>query len=405
MAAVSERRAATVAWGAFVLFVALWLVTAVNALGPGSDDELFVLLVLGYAFVGALVASRQPGNAVGWLLLAIGIALVLGGLADANVSGDAPVAIELSAWLSEWTWYVWLIAAAVFLPLLFPTGRLVSRRWRPALWIGGLAAACNIVGVAFAPGRLDVDAREPVENPLGVDGAGDVFALVSGIGEVLLGICVVLAAASLVVRFRTARGVERQQVKWFAFVGLLASAGLAIAMAQVLFGVQPEDENARGGVLEAVGTVGWTVALMAVVVGIPVATGMAILRHRLYDIDVVINRTLVYGGLTATLLAAYLGLVLLLQLALSPLTEQSDLAIAASTLAVAALFGPLRARIQALVDRRFYRRKYDAALTVAAFGSRLRDEVDLSALDAELRTVVRNTLEPAHVSLWVRGGR
>jgi hypothetical protein len=211
----------------------------------------------------------------------------------------------------------------------------------------------------------------------------------------------VLAAASLVVRFRRSRGVERMQLKWFAYIGTLTAFGLALAMLAVFFGTQPP-EDGGGTWLDIVGAVGWFLALGTIVLGIPAATGIAILRHRLYDIDVVINRTLVYGALTATLAAAYLGSVLLLQLALGPLTEDNGLAIAGSTLGVAALFRPARARIQAGVDRRFFRRKYDASQTLAGFGSRLRDEVELDALSAELRTVVVDTMQPAHVSLWMR---
>jgi hypothetical protein len=400
---VSERHAEWLAWALFALFVALVVAGGlVTVLGPAPDEDLFFLAVLGFAFVGALVAARQAGNPIGWLLLATGITLALGALVDANLLLDDAPARALSAWLSDWTWYVWLVLAGIFLPLLFPTGRPLSARWRRVLWLGVAALVLSVVGSAFDPGRLDVDSPVPVDNPFGIGGpAAGVWPVLSRAGDVLAGIAFALSAASLVVRFRRARGVERQQLKWFAYVGLLAATGLAVAMAQVLFGTQP-GEDTEGGWLEVVGAVGWFTALGAIVLGIPIATGMAILRHRLYDIDVVINRTLVYGALTATLLLSYLGLVLLLQLALGPLTEDNGLAIAGSTLGVAALFRPLRGRIQELVDRRFYRRKYDAARTLESFGVRLRDEVDLDALGDELRAVVADTMQPAHVSLWLR---
>ncbi len=399
---MNAKRARILAWSLFALFIALILTNLlVVALGPAPEDPFFVGVV-GYAFVGALVASRQPDNAVGWILLVTGITLILGTLADANLLSRTAPARGLSAWLSEWVWYVWLTLAGVFLPQLFPTGRPLSRRWRPVLWLGIVALLMSVTAAAFDPGRLDVDSPVPVNNPLGIGGpVGDALPVVARVGDVLVAFAFVLAAASLVVRFRRSRGIERQQLKWFAYVGMLAALGLTLAMAEVLFGAQPGDD-VDGGWLEIVGAVGWFTALGAIVLGIPIATGMAILRHRLYDIDVVINRTLVYGALTATLAAAYLGSVLLLQLALSPLTEDSGLAIAGSTLAVAALFRPARARIQELVDRRFYRSKYDATHTIERFGAHLRDEVELDALSAELRGVVAETMQPAHVSLWLR---
>jgi hypothetical protein len=228
-----------------------------------------------------------------------------------------------------------------------------------------------------------------------------VLTVTARLGDVLAGIAFLLAAVSLVVRFRRSRGTERLQLKWFAYVGVLAVAGLVVAMVAVLFGTQPGEEGGDTPV-DIAGAVGWFVGLGTIVIGIPVATGIAILRHRLYDIDVVINRTLVYGALTATLLVSYLGLVLLLQVALSPLTEDNGLAIAGSTLGVAALFRPARTRIQAGVDRRFFRSKYDAARTLEGFGARLRDQVELDSLSAELRGVVAETMQPSHLSLWLR---
>jgi hypothetical protein len=392
-----------VAWTLFALFIALVLgSTAATLAGPAPDEDVFFVAVVGYAFVGALVAARQPANPIGWLLLAIGILLSLGALVDANLLFEDAFARGVSAWLSDWTWYIWLTLAGIFLPLVFPNGQVLSPRWRPVLWLGVAALVLSVVGSAFDPGRIDVDSAVPVDNPFGIGGSvGDAMPVLSRVGDVLAALAFALAAASLVVRFRRSRGIERQQLKWFAYVGLLAAAGLAVAMAAVLFGTQPGEEGG-GTALDILGAVGWFTALFAIVIGIPVATGMAILRHRLYDIDVVINRTLVYGALTATLLASYLGLVLLLQLALGPVTEDNGLAIAGSTLGVAALVRPARGRIQELVDRRFYRRKYDAGQTIERFGVRLRDEVELDALSAELRGVVAETMQPAHVSLWLR---
>jgi hypothetical protein len=401
---VSARAARLLAWSLFATFLAIALATTALAVSGRGGDDFLAFLALGYPLVGAIVASRQPANAVGWLLLAIGILLALGSLVDTNIRSASAPALELSAWLSEWMWFGWLICAGCFLPLVFPNGRLLSRRWRPVLWLGVVAFLARAGGTAFAPGPLDIDSPRPIDNPVGIEGAGSLLSAIGRAGDVLAVAAFLLAGASLVVRFRRSRGTERQQLKWFAYVALLAVTGLAVAMFHVLFGTQP-GESGGGGWVDVLGAVGWSTALLTIGVGIPLATGMAILRHRLYDIDVVIRRTLVYGALTMTLAASYVGSVLLLQLALSPLTEDSGLAIAGSTLAAAALFRPAGARIQAAVDRRFYRRKYDASRTVAAFSARMRDEVELDSLSAELRGVVRETMQPAHVSLWLREAR
>jgi hypothetical protein len=355
---------------------------------PGADvggasvavAALSALMLTSFAILGAVVASRQPRNAVGWLLCLI--PLSFGSLFVANnlywhltlQPGDAPGIATYAAWLANWAWIPSIVAAFTFLPLLFPTGRPLSRRWRPVVAFAIFAGVMTFIGTAFVPGPLaEYDA---VVNPLGIEGISD-----ETFGAVAF-LCLVPTAlasiASLVIRYRRSHGIEHQQIKWVA----AAAALLPVGFSGAGFG----------------GDAGFAVLVLGLLV-FALAVSVAMLRYRLYDIDVVINRTLVYGALTALLAGAYLGSVLLLQLVLSP---SSDLAIAGSTLAVAGLFRPARGRIQALVDRRFFRRKYDAKGTLAAFSARLRDEVSLDALDAELRAVVTDTVQPAHVSVWMR---
>ncbi|MDP9136529.1 MAG: hypothetical protein M3N56_17080 [Actinomycetota bacterium] len=378
------------AWGLWAVGVGVSLVIIVLAAGAGAEvDEALGFLLIGYATVGAMVAARHPENVVGWLLLVIALAFVVQSFGEAYVTLDDAPGRRFVGWTAGWLWYIWLACTGIFLPLVFPTGRLVSRRWRPAVWLGGAGLGLCMLGTAFLPGDLDLSA--PVENPLGAPGAlGALAEPAIYLGNVLAAVSFVLAGASVVLRIRRARGVERAQVKWFALVGLLMTLALGLAMLEILF---------PGGWRLVAGTIGWYSFLGLALIGIPAATGIAILRHGLYDIDVVIRRTLVYAALTATLAGGYLGGVLLAQVIIG---AESSFAIALSTLAMAALFRPARARIQALVDRRFYRRRYDATLTLERFGFRLRDELDLEALGADLRGVVRETMQPASVSLWLR---
>ena len=374
--------AAALLWGTFAI---VGLALATIALGRATPVEVIpAAAALIYAAVGRLLVARRPDNAVGWILALIGVVLALAALTDGN-------AAPLAGWLSQLVWFLWLPGlVAIALPLLFPDGRLPSSRWRWIAWAGAVGTLLGMLATGLEPGPLEVDAA--AENPFGIAGAERLLSAADWLGFALTAVAVAGAGAAVIVRLRRSRGVERQQLKWFAYVASLLVLGLTAATSTAL----TADSSTWS---QVIGPAGWFTALAMVAIGIPVATGVAVLRHRLYDIDVVINRTLVYGALTATLGGAYLASVLLLQLVLSP---SSDLAIAGSTLAVAALFRPLRSRIQALVDRRFYRRRYDAARTIEAFGVQARDEVSLEALSEELRAVVAHTMQPAHVSLWLR---
>jgi hypothetical protein len=272
--------------------------------------------------------------------------------------------------------------------VLFPTGRPPSPRWRPFIWVFTLDMAVYVVATLLNPGGLYF--FPSVDNPIGIEAAGESLQTAVDYASPIVFVSLLIGLVALVLRFRASSGVEREQLKWIVY---LAAVFVTLTPGLIVLG---EREVEVAGVLVS------DLVFTALICGVPVAVGVAILRHRLYDIDVVIKRTLVYGALTATLAAAYLGSVLLLQLALSPLTEDSDLAIAGSTLAVAALFRPARARIQSAVDRRFYRRRYDVARTLESFGARLRDQVELESLSGELRAVVADTMQPAHVSLWLR---
>ena len=342
-----------------------------------------------YAAVGGLIVERQPRNAVGWLFCAIGLMFASGELySDYQAHAAAPAGQTAFALVTSATASTGALIVALAL-MLFPTGRFGSPRWRRIAIALLVANAAWSIVLALEPGPLSAD--PDIVNPLGVDGAAGLLHTLADIGGLVLAATLIAPIVSVVARFRAARGIERQQLKWLAFAGAMSAVLLAL-----VFGL--------GAVLdfdEGLGRVVAGTVLGVVVASPPVAAAIAILRYRLYDVDVVINRTLVYGALTATLAAAYLGSVLLVGLALG----RSGLAVAVSTLAVAALFRPARARIQAAVDQRFYRRRYDAAHALAGFGARLRDEVELDVLSHELRGVVDECLQPAHVSLWLRAPR
>ena len=359
-----------------MLAATLLLVPAMVALSLG-EEELFDTLAFGliavaFGTTGALVATRQPGNPIGWIFCGLGLWNGVVELWESFAYHSLPTA-DAGSWLVGWSWVV-DGGSYVVIFLLFPTGRLLTPRWRWVLWVAGIACLLAIPGQALSP--------ENDDNPLVVD--SPVLEAGFALGMVLLLGAVAAALTSLGVRFRRSRGVERLQLRLFVYAGAIFIPTMVVA---VLFYYESVAVQAA--------------AAFAVVL-LPTAAAVAILRYRLYDIDVVINRTLVYGSLTASLGAVYVGSVLLLQLALSGLTEGSGLAVAASTLAVAAMFRPARARIQKVVDRRFFRSRYDAGRTIGAFGARLRDEVDLATLSADLQAVVSETMRPAFVSLWLR---
>jgi hypothetical protein len=378
---------------------ALWLLavvmtaagTVVDAVLDWPDaydlvaDAAFLALGIAAATTGAIVTTRARGNAVGPLLLALGVGigftLACGSYAQVALTSAGPLPAEQwVAWFGDWPGTLTLFGVPPFLLLLFPDGRLLSPRWRPVAWFMGVAVAGATVGGALVSNEV-----QGHPNPISLSGeAASIGRAVVDATDVLALPALLLAAASLVVRFRRARGVERLQLKWFTYAAALAGVGLGLTAL-------------TSGTLNAIA---FTVGLFGLV-SLPIAAGVAILRYRLYDIDVVIRRTLIYAGLTITLGATYLALVLLVGLAVG----HSGFAVAASTLAVAALFRPALARIQDAVDRRFYRSRYDASLTLEAFGAHLRDELDLDALGADLRGVVHETVQPAHVSLWLRSER
>jgi hypothetical protein len=403
---VSERRGRWVGVAVVLVGAACVALTAVfvglssghaapEGAGANGSVSIITLSLAGLAFgaVGGLLVSRVPGNAIGRIFCVTGAALSISiaGAAYARYAVFAVAPPRAGARLAVLLDDVFgppcfgLVGAAL---LLFPTGRLPSRRWRPALWLSLGGSTIVMVGYAFRPGGGDPP-FESVSNPLGSPVGGGLMDALTGFGWIFMGLGVVLAAVAMVQRLRRSRGFERMQLKWIAYAAGIV--GVIIAA----------DEISYFANVQGLGTVRDTLLGLALAT-FPVAAGIAILRHRLYDIDVVINRTLVYGLLTATLAGAYLGSVLLLQLALDRITSGSSLAVAVSTLAVAALFRPARTRIQGVVDRRFYRRKYDAARTLEEFSSRMREQVDLEALGGELRTVVREAMQPAHVSLWLR---
>jgi len=363
--------------------------TALTLMSPGqrpeSQDAIVLTFVAVFATMGLLIASRHQRNPIGWIFCGVAVSAGLGHLARSSVEywlsgGAVSQALgEAAAVYTESSWIWWVLVPVTFLLLLFPDGRLPSPRWRVVTLCAALGIAGEFLAGVLLPGPIED--FPGIANPYAVD----VPAWLEVIPAVLTAVGILGSALSLLVRFRRADFAQRQQIKWLAYAGAVAAPTIIVGVATY-------------------GALGPAVAgavIQGAVLTLPVAAGVAIMRYRLYDIDVVVNRTLVYGALTATLAGAYVGGVLLLRLALDPVVDESELAVAGSTLAVAALFRPARARIQSFVDRRFYRSRYDAGRTLELFSGRLREELDLAALSADLREVVRETMQPAHVSLWL----
>jgi hypothetical protein len=356
----------------------------------GSGLVALFVAFMAFATMGALVAVHVPGNPLGWLFLAIALGVAVGGLAE-NVAfhglvddpGSVPGAMVF-AWVYAWVWNP-TIGLIGFVLLLYPTGKVPGPRWNLVLWALVVVLSLVTATAMLHPGSLDTDTGKLPDNPVGVGLVGDVLdaggaTLLNGAAFVLVLCC----AGSVVVRLWRSRGDERQQLKWMTLAAFLLAAGMVVP--------------------SVVGLANTDVLFSLAMVQFPLVVGIALFKYRLYDIDRLINRTLVYVALTFVLGAAYVGLVLGGQALFSSFAGGSNLAIAVSTLVVAALFLPVRSRVQGVVDRRFDRRHYDAQRTLEAFGARLRDQVELNALAADLRTVVGETMQPAHVVVWLKGG-
>jgi hypothetical protein len=386
------RTLAWVLWAATASLVAGALILGLaNRPEVPLYDVPFHVITLTFVTLVALICSRRPGNVMGWIFLATG---VIGGV-ETFFGQYAKVALAseglslpggaLAAWLAMLAQNSFPICI-IFLVLLFPDGRLPSRRWRPLAWAMGIFLTVSLVVGALRPGPFPE--FPSASNPFGVERVQPSGAVLvaGGLGGL---ICVVATLLALVVRFYFSRGEKRLQLKWFTY-----AAVVGLSTPQLLNSFAP-------GLFQVLGEVAWTLGFLS----LPASASVAILKYRLYDIDIIINRTLVYGPLTATLLAVYFGGVATAQVVLRALTGQEQepqLAVVISTLVIAALFNSSRRRLQTCIDRRFYRRKYDARKTLEGFSAKLRDETDLDALSSELLSTVRETMQPEHVSFWLR---
>jgi hypothetical protein len=389
---IRTRAAAWLAWSLVTATLALITVGLVLGLANRPEAALYglwlslTLISVTFAIFGALIVASRPGNLIGWIFLTLGVGvgvqLFFGQYATVALLSEKLPFGAVAAWLSSLV-QISAVLSFLFLVLLFPTGRLPSSRWRPVMWIAGTAIVASVISLALTPGPIEGFAS--VKNPFGIEAAAVVLDILGHVGGWTALACFVAAILSLVLRFYRSRGDERLQLKWFVYAATLGFLAIVI--------------TALSGYEGIFGELAWALAPLS----LPLSAGIAILKYRLYEIDLIINRTLVYGSLTAVLAVSYEGGIVALQHVFRFVSAQeSEVAVVATTLVIAAMFEPLRRRIQEFVDRRFYRSKYDARKTLESFNARLRNETDLNALSNDLVRVCRDTMQPQHVSLWLR---
>jgi hypothetical protein len=396
----ASRRAAILAWGLLGLcLVCAGIGVALGATTARAPDAdvgpffafAFPIGLLAFPVVGALVASRQPRNPLGWLLLFAGLVFAAGGAAQASADHLPAVWGRVyAAWVVHWSIQgSGIFTFFTFFLLLFPNGNLPTRRWRHLARLSIAVTALFLFLLAFQPGVLS-ESHPPTQNPFPIGAFRPIWNVLQLPLFLTLTACVPAAAVSFVLRFRRSKGAERQQLKWFALAGVIV--GVVIVVAPVIF--------ARPSLWYL-----WPALFLIGTTSVPIAVGIAILRYRLYDIDRIISRTLAYAVVTALLGGTFALLVLVPTTLLGSGTKTPGWLVALGTLVVFGLFRPVLRRVRSVVDRRFNRSRYDATRTIQAFSSRLREEIDIDALEAELRQVVAQTMQPEHVSLWVRGDK
>jgi hypothetical protein len=386
-----RRAAVPVILGVTLTATAIQLGTVVRYVGWGELPSAFtgLLFHIAFALVAAVVLAQRPGHVIGWLCAVIGVCFAIEGAAttyaeQVHVTGASPPLAIAAAWVGTWMWVPAFTSAFLVLPVLFPTGRVLSRRWRVFLWFAVVAPALQVLGIFITPGPMHPGERPMWDNPLGLEAGRVLTTAVDLLLQTVFIPLLVLMVVAVVQRYRRAAPVERLQLKWYLSAVVLTAVGFALSM------------------IPALGAVTWFGE--GVFLALPLSIGVAVLRYRLYDIDRVISRTLAYALITGTLVGVYAGGVMALTPLVAGMGGGSELAVAASTLAVAAAFGPVRRRVQSAVDHRFNRTRYDARRTVEAFASGLREEVDLDELSAGLVAAVRETVQPTATTLWLRPG-